>query len=109
MLFAKSAILVHFKSVGVVFLVFHCVVVALLALCAGEGNFHSHDGTSRFTEYFRFLFLSKKQLSLPHAKRFFAHKKSSFSLGKKVFTKKKTFRGRMIISQSTPKVKHFFI
>ena len=93
MLFAESAILVHFKSVGVVFLVFHCVVIALLALCAGEGNFHSHDGTSRFTEYFRFLFLSKKQLSLPHAKRFL-HTKSTFSLGKKVFTKKKTFRGR---------------
>ena len=89
MLFAESAILVHFKSVGVVFLVFHCVVVALLALCAGEGNFHSHDGTSRFTEYFRFLFLSKKQLSLPHAKRFFCTQKKLLFAWKKGLYKKK--------------------
>lgn len=49
-LLAESAIFVHFKSVGVVLFVFHSVVVALLALSAGECNFYSHDGTSRFTE-----------------------------------------------------------
>ena len=49
---AEPAILVHFKSVRVIFLVFHCVVVALLAFCASECNFYSHNGTSRFTEIF---------------------------------------------------------
>jgi hypothetical protein len=51
-LFAEPAILVHLKPVRIVFLVFHCVVVALLALRASEGNFYSHNGTSRFTEIF---------------------------------------------------------
>lgn len=32
-LFAKPAILIHFKSVRVILLVFHSIVVALLALC----------------------------------------------------------------------------
>ena len=45
-LFAESAILIHFKSVRVVLFVFHCVVIALLAFCTSEGNFNSHDGTS---------------------------------------------------------------
>ena len=49
---AETTILVHLESVRIVLLVFHCVVVALLALSAGECNFYSHDGTSRFTEIF---------------------------------------------------------
>ena len=43
---AEAAVLVHFKSVGIVLLVLHGVVVALLALGAGQGNFDSHFGTS---------------------------------------------------------------
>ena len=43
---AEPAILVHFQPVGIVLLVFHSVVVALLAFRAGEGNFDSHNGTS---------------------------------------------------------------
>ena len=39
---AEPAILVHFQSVRVVLLVFHRVVVALFALCAGESDFDSH-------------------------------------------------------------------
>ena len=50
--FAEPAVLIHFKSVRVILLVFHCVVVALFALCASECNFNSHDGTSRFTDKF---------------------------------------------------------
>ena len=46
MLAAEAAVLVHFQSVGVVLLVLHGVVVALLALGAGQGNFDSHFGTS---------------------------------------------------------------
>ena len=57
-LLAESAVLVHFKSVGIILLVFHCVVVALLTLCAGKCDFYSHDGTSRFTEIFLSFFRS---------------------------------------------------
>jgi len=62
---AEPAVLVHFKPVRIVLLVFHRVVVALFALCACKCDFNSHNGTSRFTEIF-FLFpknffnLSKK-------------------------------------------------
>jgi len=47
MLFAEAAILVHFQSVRIVLLVFHCVVVALLAFRASQSDFHSHNGTSK--------------------------------------------------------------
>ena len=43
---AEAAVLVHFQSVRIVLLVLHGVVVALLALGAGQGNFDSHFGTS---------------------------------------------------------------
>ena len=67
MLSAEPAILVHFKSVRIVFLVFHRVVVALFAFCACKCDFYSHNGTSRFTEiFFSFLrilrTLKKKRL-----------------------------------------------
>ena len=42
MLTAESAVLVHFKSVGIVLLVLHGVVVALFALSACQNNFYSH-------------------------------------------------------------------
>ena len=63
-LFAEPAILVHFKSVGVVFLVFHCVVVALLTFSASKCDFNSHNGTSRFTEIFFAFTLVKVNASL---------------------------------------------
>ncbi len=48
MLAAEFAVLVHFKSVGVILLVFLCVVVSLLALSARQRDFNSHFfGTSR--------------------------------------------------------------
>ena len=43
---AELAVLLHLKSVRIVLLVLGCVVVALLALCAGQGNFNPHFGTS---------------------------------------------------------------
>ena len=47
MLLAEAAVLVHLQAIGAVFLVFHGVVVALLALGAGQGDFNSHSfGTS---------------------------------------------------------------
>lgn len=39
---AEPAVLVHFKSVRVVLLVFHSVVVALLAFGASKCDFNSH-------------------------------------------------------------------
>jgi len=50
--FAETTILVHFQSVRIVFLVFCCVIVALLAFAASQSDFYPHDGTSRFTEIF---------------------------------------------------------
>ena len=44
---AETAILVHLKSVGIVLLVFDCVVVALLAFGAGKCDFDSHRISSR--------------------------------------------------------------
>ena len=42
MLLAETAILAHFQSVGIVFLVLHRVVVSLLALVASQSNLHAH-------------------------------------------------------------------
>ena len=39
---AEAAILVHLESVGIVFLVLLCVIVALLALAARESDLNSH-------------------------------------------------------------------
>ncbi len=48
MLAAEFAVLVHFKSVGVILFVFLCVVVSLLAFTACECDLNSHFfGTSR--------------------------------------------------------------
>jgi hypothetical protein len=41
MLFAESAVLFDFQSVGIVFLVLRFIVITLLAFRAGESNFHS--------------------------------------------------------------------
>ena len=41
-LLAESAILLHFETVRVVLLVFHAVVVSLLALGASQCDFHAH-------------------------------------------------------------------
>jgi hypothetical protein len=43
---AELAILLHFKSVGIVLFVFGCVIVSLLAFRAGESDFDAHFGTS---------------------------------------------------------------
>ena len=40
---AESAILLHLKTVRVILLVLHGVVVSLLALAASECDFHAHD------------------------------------------------------------------
>ena len=42
LLAAEAAILVHFKSVGVIFFVLRGIVVTLLAFTACEGYFDSH-------------------------------------------------------------------
>jgi len=42
MLSAEFAILLHFKTVRIVLLVLHGVVVSLLALRASQGDFYTH-------------------------------------------------------------------
>jgi hypothetical protein len=46
MLSAEPAILLHFKTVGIVLLVLHRVVVSLLALVAAKRDLYAHFGTS---------------------------------------------------------------
>ncbi len=46
MLLAEPAVLVHLKSVGVILLVLHGVVVALFAFCTRQSDLNSHFGTS---------------------------------------------------------------
>ena len=43
---AEPAVFVHFDSVRIVLLIFHRVVVSLLALLAGQRNFYAHGYTS---------------------------------------------------------------
>ena len=43
---AESAVLLHFETVGVILLVFHGVVVSLLALRTSQSDFYAHNGTS---------------------------------------------------------------
>jgi len=43
---AESAVLLHFETIGVILLVFHGVVVSLLALGASQSDFNAHNGTS---------------------------------------------------------------
>ena len=43
---AELAVFLHFKSVRIVLFVFGCVIVSLLAFCAGESDFDAHFGTS---------------------------------------------------------------
>ena len=43
---AESAVLLHFETIRVILLVFHGVVVSLLALRASQSDFNAHNGTS---------------------------------------------------------------
>jgi len=49
---AETTIFVHFQPVRIIFLVFHCVVITLFALCASQGNLYPHIGTSCITDLF---------------------------------------------------------
>ncbi len=46
MLFTEFTILIHFKSVGVVLLIFLGIVISLLALSTSQCYLYSHIGTS---------------------------------------------------------------
>ena len=45
-LLAESAVLSHFETVRVILLVFHRIVVSLLALRTSQSDFNAHNGTS---------------------------------------------------------------
>ena len=126
MLLTEPTILVHFKPIRIVFLVFHCVVIALLAFSACKCDFNSHNGTSRFTEIF-FAFTNSRRkpdtvkvnASLGFARiiapvhNIMLWTKSTCTIYSQgiitgSFAKKKNlFRGIAIISHRSTKVKHF--
>ncbi len=41
MFLAESAILLKFNTLGVILLILHCIVIPVLALCAGKSDFGS--------------------------------------------------------------------
>ena len=81
-LLAESAILLHFETVRVVLLVFHGIVVSLLALGASQSDFNAHNGTSlKFASLYHFGYekFSKRSTTFTAPKLKKAHKKSPFS------------------------------
>ncbi len=62
MLMAEPTIFSHFKSVGIVLFVFHCIIVSLLALSTSQCNFYSHlshlQGLSKNQIYLKYNFIS---------------------------------------------------
>jgi hypothetical protein len=63
MLTAETAELFHFKSVGVILLIFDRVVISLLTFAASQCYFHSHIGTS-------VIFCEKSRLPLDKYEKF---------------------------------------
>jgi hypothetical protein len=53
MLSAKSAILFKLDTIGIVLLVFHIVVIALLALGTSQSDFISHNRPPVFLAYLK--------------------------------------------------------
>ena len=118
-LLAESAILIHLKTIGIVFLVLSGVVIALFALRTSQCDFNSHDGTSRFTE----IILSPKPETRPPSNRTFllpphttyrsnaesAYKQLKKHSEKGLKFKKDLRRGVTIISQPMQKVKYFYL
>ena len=49
-LLAESAVLLHFNTIRIVFLILHCVVVSLLAFSTCQCNFNSHPIVLRLTQ-----------------------------------------------------------
>ena len=90
---AEPAILVHFKPIRIVLLVFHCVVVALLTFCASKCDFNSHNGTSRFTEIF-FAFTLTPNKRRRKSKRLPRFEENRRTAGK--FARRKAHYGALI-------------
>ena len=114
---AELAILVHFKSVGIILLVFHCVVIALLAFSTSKCYFNSHNGTSRFTEIFFCCFIAVNaslSFSFQDTLTVFVAYGKQHTVPQKQFRtestqKKRLLRGTTIISHLSTSVKPFFI
>ena len=107
---AETAILVHFKSVGAVLLVFHSVVVALFAFGASECNFYSFTVSSHLRHLHFGIFELRDGLSGNHPA---LRPPSAYRgliqgpfRGAKI---KPSRRGKGMLSQVDGIVKHFFI
>jgi len=86
---AEPAILVHFKTIGIVLLVFDRIVVSLLTLGAGQGNLDSHQ------RHLLIIWTVLPPLSQVEV-AFFATKKEPL------------FKGTTNITHIRPAVNHFF-
>jgi len=75
---AESAVLLHFETVRVVLLVFHGIVVSLLALGASQSDFNAHNGTSlniASLYHFGYIRFSKRSTTITAPKLKNGHKK----------------------------------
>ena len=108
MLPAETAVLVHLQSVRCVLLVFHCVVIALFAFGARKCDFYSFTVSSH-VRHLHFGIISPvfRSIRQPETKPGLPLRCNcnNLFLGTK---KEPSCRGRIIIAQSSPAVKHFF-
>ena len=95
---AESAVLLHFETVRVVLLVFHGIVVSLLALGASQSDFNAHNGTS--LKLPPCITSARKNLDSGHY-----NCRPKLKKGIKI---KPFFTGRTILSQDLNIVNNFF-
>jgi len=102
---AELAVLLKFKSVRVILLVFLCVVISLFALCASESDLDSCF-ISHFVRHLPFKFLLDLAICVPPSESGVRPDVgASYGHDKKDLHN----RGRVIISRSDGPVKSFLI
>lgn len=112
MLIAMSAVLHHFESVGVIFLVLFRNIVSVLAFCASKCDFHAHCRHLLY-EIFRIPHYLGAECERKLASLFFLQRAicgDAEAHGKRQIastTKAPLQRGKIIIPQFAAFVKHF--
>ena len=64
MFLAESAIFLHFNTIRIVLLIFHRIIVSLLAFCTCKNYFSSHVDFLRFTSNFKVFSVSYTHLDV---------------------------------------------
>jgi hypothetical protein len=114
MLAAEFAVLHELQSVGVIFLVFLCVVISLLALGAGESNLDASVISHLAAPPMLIYLIEQGSIRVPPSERcpsnpFCGRRIEGAICTQKMGTKKKPFdRGRVIIPQIPCPVNRFF-